>query len=258
MNTFRVALCSMAVASATTVAVGASAQAISFGIYAGNSSPTGATNQGAFSDFAARDDFATVTFNDAETPFQAVNGSGTVIEGFATYSYVGNNTATQVVPFGHREHKWAPDGANNEVNDSSYLQVFSGRTVEIQLAETLNYFGINWGSASSGNVFSFFKGDTMVGSFDVDTMKAAGFAYTGTQSNQGTGYVDFRSDGEADNFDRIVISQTTGGGFETDNHTFHVGTGKFSAQAAEAVPEPGTLLGLTALGLLGAKKILEQ
>ena len=57
-----------------------------------------------------------------------------------------------------------------------------------------------------------------------------------------------------DNFDKIVISQTSGGGFETDNHTFRVAKGKY-VQAS--VPEPSIALGMLAFGgsmLLGKRK----
>ncbi|MEB3209786.1 MAG: PEP-CTERM sorting domain-containing protein [Leptolyngbyaceae bacterium] len=259
MNTIQSAICSMAIAGAATMTFGASAQAISFGVSAGNSSPTGELNQGAFSDFAAREGFATVSFNDLGNPFEAIEySSGRVIDGFATYTFSNLRGSSKVVPTTSGEMRWSPDGANNEINDTSYLQVFSNSTVTIDLAETLNYFGINWGSASPGNVFSFFMGDTMVGSFNVDDIAAEGFAFTGTKSGQGTGYIDFRSESEADNFNRIVISQIGGGGFETDNHTFRVGTGQFSPDAPKDVPEPGALLGLAALGLLGTTKVFKK
>ncbi|MDY6898256.1 MAG: PEP-CTERM sorting domain-containing protein, partial [Cyanobacteriota bacterium] len=50
-------------------------------------------------------------------------------------------------------------------------------------------------------------------------------------------------EGMDDNFDKIVISQFGGGGFETDNHTFRVAKGKY-AQAS--VPEPSIALGMLA------------
>lgn len=260
MNLVKITVCSIAIAGATTAFIGTSAQAISFGVQPGNNSPTGEINQGAFSEFAAREGFATVNFNDLNDQFEAIEySSGKEIDGFATYTFSNSNGASKVVPTTSSAMRWSPDGANNEVNDSSYLQVFSNSTVTIDLAETLNYFGINWGSASRGNVFSFFKDNNLVGSFDVNDIAAEGFAFTGTKSGQGTGYVDFRSEGEEDNFDRIVISQIGGGGFETDNHTFRIGTGQFSPDdQSQDVPEPGSLLGLLAVGLLGSKKLLKQ
>ena len=261
MSKVKMSLRLAAIAGVTAIVCGTAveAHAISFGVSAGNNSPTGASNQGAFSEFAERDGFATINFNDIDDPFRAIEyASGDVADGFATYTFSNPRGRSQVVPTTSSEHKWAPDGANNEVNDTSYLQVFSNSTVTIDLAEKLNYFGVNWGSASPGNIFSFFIDDDLVGSFNVDDIAAEGFAFTGTQSKQGTGYIDFRSSGEDDNFNRIVISQIGGGGFETDNHTFRVGTGAFSPDGPQDVPEPGALVGLGMLGLLGSRKMIKK
>ena len=260
MNTIKLIACSITVASAVAIAFGNSAQAITFNVTPGSTSPTGETNQGAFSEYAQLDGFATVNFNNVDDPFEATNyATGQEVQNFATYTFSNPNGRSKVVPNTSGEMKWSPDGANNEVNDTSYLQVFSNSIVTIDLAETLNYFGINWGSASPGNVFSFYNGNSLVGSFDVNDIADAGFAFTGTKSGQGTGYVDFRSESDADNFNRIVISQVRGGGFETDNHTFRVGTGQFSPEnPTKDVPEPGTLLGLLAIGLMGTKTMFQQ
>lgn len=261
MNKVTIAICSAAIASVSTILFGAAAQAqgVYFDVSTGEVSPTGETNQGAFSEFAEQDGFATINFNDIDDPFQAIEySSGDSIDGFATYSFSDENGSSQVVPITSGQIKWAPDGANNEVNETPYLQVFSDSAVTIELAETLNYFGANWGSASPGNIFSFFDNEELVGSFNVDDIAAEGFAFTGTRSGQGTGYVDFRSSSEDDNFNRIVISQIGGGGFETDNHTFRVGTGAFSPDGPQDVPEPGALVGLGLLGLLGSRKMIKK
>ncbi|MBE9214621.1 PEP-CTERM sorting domain-containing protein [Plectonema cf. radiosum LEGE 06105] len=60
------------------------------------------------------------------------------------------------------------------------------------------------------------------------------------------GFFEFFSTGINDNFDKIVISQVGGGGFETDNHTFRIGKGKYSVAAS--VPEPSIALGILAVG----------
>jgi PEP-CTERM motif len=49
-----------------------------------------------------------------------------------------------------------------------------------------------------------------------------------------------------------VITQTGSGGFESDNHSFHVGTTGFNPHAS--VPEPGVVTGLLALGMAGVMK----
>jgi len=223
-----------AVASLTAIA--APAQAISFNLSAGITGPNGEVNQGSYSEFSQQEGFVTVDFNDGGAP----------VNGFASYSFVssGRSGGQSLVT----TNMWAPDGSNNEVNKSKYLQVFSGQDVVINFAETLNYFGINWGSESPGNTFSFFQGDTLIGSFGIEDID---FEQVGSLSKQGTGYLDFRAESADDVFDKIVISQYGGGGFETDNHTFQAGTGGFDAAD---VPEPGVVAGLLALGGLVVAK----
>ena len=242
-------LAGLAAVAASMLVQNAPAHAISFIIDSGIAGPNGETDQGAYSQYSGMKGFQTVDFNNGFAP----------TEGFATYSFSNPNGRSQVVNPGDREMKWAPDGANNEVNVSPYLQVFSGSTVTIDLAESLNYFGINWGSASGGNVFSFYNGGEEVGSFTVNDMWNAGFAFTGSQSRQGTGYVSFYSESGEDTFDQIVISQVRGGGFETDNHSFHVGSGAFSPENPTAdVPEPAAALGLLTVGGIFLRRRLTQ
>lgn len=223
-------------AIASMTAIAAPAQAISFNLSSGVAGPNGEVNQGSYSEFSQQEGFVTVDFNNGVAPS----------EGFASYSFVASGRSgsdSRVTT-----NKWAPDGSNNEVNQSKYLQVFSGQDVVIEFAETLNYFGINWGSESPGNTFSFFRGDELIGSFGIEDVD---FEQVGSRSNQGTGYLDFRAESSNDIFDKIMISQYGGGGFETDNHTFRSGTGGFDAAD---VPEPGIVAGLLAFGGLVVAK----
>jgi hypothetical protein len=232
------------VAAASVLAAG-SAQAISFKVTKGVANPwTGATSQGAYSEYAGLDSTITIDFNSGTAP----------TSGFAKYSFTDSTVKKTAV----LADKWAPAGANAEVNTSSYLEVFQGSNVVIDLASSLNYFGINWGAAHTGNTLSFYKGGTLVSSFTTaDIDKAGGFAtylHKGKNEDgaklaedgnyrQGNGYLHFYSEGKDDIFDRIIISHMGEGGFETDNHSFHIGNDGF-----EAVPEPTMTLGLLAVG----------
>ncbi|MBF2003473.1 MAG: PEP-CTERM sorting domain-containing protein [Synechococcales cyanobacterium M58_A2018_015] len=236
-------LACLAVAAMTTIGFVDSAEAMSFRVTRGIAGPKGETNQGAFSEFSRTKGVTTVDFN-----------SGAPTTGFARYSFVGNGSSSV------RKDMWAPVGANNEKNDSNYLAVFSGKNVVIDLAKHLNYFGINWGAAHAGNTYSFFNGDRLVRTFTTaDIDRAGGFAIYSEKhpgsgqgardGKQGNGYVHFYSTSAAEIFNRIVISQSGGGGFETDNHSFHVGKGAFNFdKELKDVPEPGIALGLMALG----------
>ncbi|MBI4779837.1 MAG: PEP-CTERM sorting domain-containing protein [Oscillatoriophycideae cyanobacterium NC_groundwater_1537_Pr4_S-0.65um_50_18] len=239
-----------ALAAIASVLSANSAQAFSFKVTDGVANPwTGATNQGAYSEFSTLAGTTTVDFNSGQVP----------TTGFAKYSFSNGNSNSSV-----RSDMWAPVGAEGEKNTSNYLEVFQGNNVIINLAKSLNYFGINWGAAHTGNTYSFYNGNTLVKSFTTkDIDQAGGFAtysalHPGSNEDgaqrqqngsyyQGNGYVHFYADSAADIFNKIVISQAGGGGFETDNHSFHEGTGKFDFDT-ESVPEPGLVMGLVGVG----------
>ncbi len=214
-----------------------SAQAISFNITTGVAGPNGVTNQGAYSEFHTLKGTTTIDFNSGSVP----------TSGFAQYSFANNSGSSNV-----RSDVWAPAGANGEVNTGSYLAVFQGNEVTIKLAETLNYFGINWGAISGGNVFSFFKDNQLVKSISTEDVNPLAPVRAAQHGGEGNGYLHFYSESANDNFNKIIITQTGGGGFESDNHSFHKGSGAFTP-----VPEPSIVLGLMTAGgslLLKRKK----
>jgi hypothetical protein len=270
-------------------ALSAPAHAISFSVTAGMANPTtGATNQGMYSDYYKNANFAknvkTVDFNNGLAP----------TTGFAKYSFESGNSSV-------RADMWAPVGTKGEKNDSNYLAVFDGGKVTVDLASSLNYFGINWGAAHQDNTYTFLKsykdangatqyrelksfktadielgvdkttmkGYTQVGKDWIKTdASQPGFAVyshlnpgTGDgalnangSGGQGNAYVHFKAEKDDEVFDRIVISQIGGGGFESDNHSFLAGTKAFSTPPGTSVPEPGMLLGLAAMGGLAAAR----
>ncbi|MGH1393693.1 MAG: Npun_F0296 family exosortase-dependent surface protein [Trichormus sp.] len=210
-----------------------SAHAISFKITTGVAGPNGVTNQGAYSDFWQDPTVTTIDFNNGVAP----------TTGFAKYTFQNNSGSSSVRP-----DKWAPAGAAGEVNDSKYLAVFQGNAVTINLEKTLNYFGIDWGAISPGNVFSFYKDNTLIKSFTTADVNPVAPIRASQHGGEGNGYLHFYSDGLADNFNKIVITQTGGGGFESDNHSFNAGTGRFTGFDPQEVPEPGITLGMLAVG----------
>ena len=111
----------------------------------------------------------------------------------------------------------------------------------------LTYFGV-WASAlDAANTVSFYKAGNLLSSTNLTAFPLPG-GYNGTPTtpflgqNGGENYAFFNfvvSEG----YDRVVLSQNGGGGFELDNVT--IGTG--------AVPEPATWAMLIAgFGIVGA------
>ncbi len=217
-----------------------SAQAISFQITTGIAGPNGETNQGAFSEFTKLPGTTTVNFNDGKAP----------TTGFASYSFE-NGKKSSV-----RSDVWAPAGAKGEVNKTSYLAVFNGDKVTVNLGGYLNYFGIDWGAISANNTFSFYNGNTLVKTFTTNDVNPVAPIKASQHGGQGNGYLHFYSDSSNDIFNKIVISQssTEGGGFESDNHSFHSGTGRFTGFDPKSVPEPSVILGMLAVGGMFLRK----
>lgn len=226
----------VALSAIASLAYTGSAQAISFKMTTGTSSPTGDTNKGAYSEFAGHDDVTTIDFNDGTAPST----------GFAQFSFSKNDNSSSV-----RSNKWAPAGANGEVNQSNYLAVFKGNDVEIDLQKNLNYFGMNWGAISPGNKFSFYNGNSLVQSFSTSDVDPVAPIKAQQHGGEGNGYLHFYSTSTQDIFNKIVITQTGNGGFETDNYSFHAGNGAFDFDKKidpKSVPEPSFIFGMLAVG----------
>jgi hypothetical protein len=257
---------------ATIVGFSQPAEAISFALGDTNAIKTsmkgiagfnGETNQGAYSIYSQQDGFNTVNFNKGD--FTVVNSKNqAVTDAGIRYSYVGNTTSNAKII----KDEWAPTFASARDNKSKYLTAFNGTNVQIDLDKTHNYFGINWGSAHDGNEFSFYNGDALVHKFvyfndnrtfaasEKTTNVASALKTYGTVGNgsEYNAYMNFFADSKTDLFNRIVISQKGGGGFETDNHTFQASSKGFN-EAPESVPEPGMVLSLLVVGgVLVAKR----
>ncbi|WP_235976693.1 Npun_F0296 family exosortase-dependent surface protein [Sandaracinobacteroides hominis] len=129
------------------------------------------------------------------------------------------------------------------------------------LPEGLTYFGYWLSALNSGNQLEFYYQGNLVKA--INPAEVAGFVgscpnaycgnpnapYTGGNSGEPYAFLNVYFTG-GDQFDRIVITQTAGGGYESDNHT----VGFYTRPGGEgAVPEPATWAMLIAgFGLVGA------
>jgi hypothetical protein len=221
-----------------TVAVSAyasSAQAFSFRVTQGNQTLGSAMNQtGGYSDFYGLNGFQHVDFN-----------SGLPTTGPIRYSFQ-NPTGSSSV----RSDVWAPTAYTGEKNTSNYLAVFNGNAATINLDSAYSYFGINWGAISANNTFAFYKGNQLIRSITTDDINPLATVSASHQNNERNAYVHFYANNSREVFDRIVISQASrvGGGFESDNHSFRIGSQGFDWNDPTKTPEPATMLGLAAVG----------
>ena len=202
---------------------------------------------GAFSEFYY-DDTVTIDFNQAGT--QVGQNSYTFGNDFVTYTFQ-NGMGQQGGQTGVFNNRWAPAGANGEVNTSDYLAVFKGNSVTIDLAENLNYFGIDWGAMSSGNDFAFYNGDQLINQFTYDDVNPIAPVLADQHGGQGNGYLHFYANEDSGVFNRIVVSNSAGGGFESDNHSFQYGEGKFTGDPGNPRPVPYEVESSVGLLLIG-------
>ncbi|WGV26940.1 PEP-CTERM sorting domain-containing protein [Halotia branconii] len=218
-----------------------SAHAISLNYTSGAYRTPGVTNEGAFSENVNNSEFTTIDFNNIQNSF---NGNSQVEYTFSQGSY-----ATSPGRTGIFNDQWAPAGASGEVNNSNYLAVFDGNYVSIKArgGGIFNYFGLDAGALSTGNTFELLKGGVTIGKWDYNQLNDIATVVGINMSDQKNGFFEFFSDSLTDNFDEIRLSQVGGGGFESDNHTFHLGTGQFNPDPQD-IPEPSVTLGMLAVG----------
>jgi len=230
-----------------------SAHAFIFKTSTGTTSPTGETNQGAYT---PDKNAITVDFNNT------VNAKGKKVDGtapttgFAQYSFTpvkDKNGNLQKGTSKVQNNTFGPVGSNGDANKSQFLKVDNNSYVTIDLQKLTKSFGLDWGSAQPGNMLQFFNGNTLIKSFttaDIGTFDfyskdqkgskgAAGAALLADgKYYQGNSYVQFFAENANEYFNKIVISQDAkyGGSFETDNHSFRT------------VPEPSLVFGMLAIG----------
>jgi hypothetical protein len=243
-------IAALSLGAIASISYAGSAHALGFSYSAGAYRDSAVTNQGAFSEQVNNKGYTTLDFNDGKVPSND--------EVKYTFSQGTSSTTAYSGQTGIYNDVWAPSGiVGTDVNKSNYLAVFSGNTVTIENTKdkVFNYFGFDAGALSVGNTLSFFKGGNLVKEWTYDMMNKIATVSSSQQGGQLNGFFEFFSEGADDNFDKIMLSQNDGGGFESDNHTFRTGTGKYEAAK---VPEPSVALGLLAVGGVFLRKRKNQ
>jgi hypothetical protein len=194
---------------------------------------------GAFSDFSVLSGLVEVNFNDIGTPGTNDFTAGGLL--FSAEKGFGKNK-TDII-----SDNWAPANPDGSANNSKYLAVFNGNKVTVSLGQTMNYFGINWGALSANNTFTLMRGDSVVASFNYNSINPTAPTYAPHQKERNA-YLHLYADSTEALFDTLVLEQasTNGGGFEVDNFSYIAADTKFEWQ--ESVPEPGMIVGILAIG----------
>jgi len=104
-------------------------------------------------------------------------------------------------------------------------------TTTLTLTTPSSYFGMYWSAGDAHNTLQFFNGSTLVGSFTTQSLMdklPSGYygnpnpAFSGQDAGEPFGFVNFFATPGID-FTSVVLSDTTGSGFESDNWTTRVG-----------------------------------
>ncbi|WP_208345920.1 PEP-CTERM sorting domain-containing protein, partial [Aetokthonos hydrillicola] len=117
-------------------------------------------------------------------------------------------------------------------------------SVNINFKQAIDYFGFYAGSLDNYNFIDIYNGSKLLKTFsgsDVPSAIANG-SWTSKDANM---FINLVGDA-GDKFDKVVL-RSNGIAFETDNHTYRV-----------AAPEPNGMLGVLAIGSIGAASFLKR
>jgi hypothetical protein len=144
----------------------------------------------------------------------------------------------------------APDGKNVAVTTLSFTNTANSSSVGI------NYFGFFWSSLDTGNQLQFYNGNTLLNTLNVTNVPALlgnNASFIGGPYNQYSAFFNFYADSNL-SFTKIVFTQKTNGGFESDNHTFRIpdalvrtGTPVTNGLTGVVVPEPSLMVPMVSL-----------
>jgi hypothetical protein len=164
-------------------------------------------------------------------------------------------------------------------NGGNYAVAFNSTPYSLKLDQGVTYFGYWLSALDAGNTVTFYNGSSKLFTFDAsDALNAVNNApsankddyygkpgtgdtrYDRVNSNEPYIFLDFFANNGL-TFDRVEFAEkpTFGGGYESDNHTVGLYTGKGTGTAVQlisstagAVPEPASwAMMLTGFGLVG-------
>ena len=210
--------------------------------------------------------FGTETFNG-----QATGPSSGFTTNFNTGGATSANLGTNITGTFSGSFSINPaDQYGGAGGQGNYIVAYASGGIDLTLSHTaalpgINYFGLQISALDAGNTLTFYSGGVQVGQYGPANMIASlgacpsasnpycGNPMTGQDANEQFAYVSFFDLGGY--FDEITLTETGGGGFESDNYTAgYVDTASMFqtsavSEAVSAVPEPpsmGSLLSVLA------------
>lgn len=200
-----------------------------------------------------------VDFNALNTGQQGYNYTYTDVSGvnvrasydsIDVYNYgVGSVTAgASNTKFISQFKSGSPDGVLVTTTTLTFTNTANNSSVGI------NYFGLFWSSLDTGNQLQFYNGTTLLNTLNVTNVPTLlnnnALYKTSPYTGEYSAFFNFYAD-TGNPFTKIVFTQTTGGGFESDNHTFRIPSALVQTgtpvTGGITVPEPSFLLPLANL-----------
>ncbi|MBR8833002.1 MAG: hypothetical protein DSM106950_02895 [Stigonema ocellatum SAG 48.90 = DSM 106950] len=157
--------------------------------------------------------------------------------------------------------------------DKNRSKQYSTSTLTLKTPQ--RYFGLWWSAGDASNTLDFYSGNTLVDSFttsDViqfiakqpnskDYYGNPTQNYQGQDSSEPFAFLNFYADPNNTNvtFDKIVFSNNSGTGFESDNHTIAQSYKTTSGTSiSKSVPESSSSLGIFLTGIVGLSSIFTR
>ena len=141
-----------------------------------------------------------------------------------TWNGVGTFDQLYIIPanqYGGAPSATQPKGSNYSVQGIG--SPVSKTTLTLNTPSS--YFGFYWSAGDASNQLSFYKGNTLVGSFTTQSlMKNLPSDYYGNPLNRAQNkgepyaFINFYGD-QSTSWDKIVLNNTSSSGFESDNYT---------------------------------------
>ncbi|MCC5626267.1 hypothetical protein [Nostoc sp. CHAB 5715] len=142
----------------------------------------------------------------------------------------------------------------------------------LNLTTAQKYFGLWWSAGDANNVLEFYsKGNLVERITTTDVLKyierlsnkdkASYYGnpnspFQGQNSREPYAFINFYDvDGT---FDQVQFTNVGGSGFESDNHTVATGYNQITGNVVVAVPESSSVLGVFAIGFVGATSVLTR
>jgi len=207
--------------------------------------------------------------------FDSWSGSKPFATSFATQQYSVGGLTGNIIGIYTGAITRSSDYQYGGAGGNGYYATVSDNTYTLTLTATggvpgVNYFGLWFSALDGGNELQFYEDDTLLYTFTPELFLKlvgacqGGNAFCGNPNNSKDSTEQFAflnfydTDSAIPYFNKVVFTQTTGAGFESDNHTVgYMDPIKETGTVVGETPEPGSVV-LLLSGLLALIAVRRQ